>query len=367
MMIMMMIMMITYQDVPVVEGSITGRFKPYQYVLSREGLSHAQFVKKHARGAALTISKYLEKNNLLDDCIQWLRVHFPEAKWSLNHCGRTFIQYFEHIKSKLGRGLGYWDDSPKFMGDHFTAVITKNVSFAAHPTEDRFLNIRELLHLMGMPHDFVVENPQRNWNHICQNVPVNTAADMAAEVLKFCRGELEITPWAFLKQDNCAQRIVDKAESEVKIEVKNEVMDDQQSELLTSLCQTVKEEFKMEIKEEYMEDSKDILKEALKQTFNSNFSNFVGNFKHDETRIVSPPKKIKTEMADPDNVKMVKIEPFTEEDIHPPPALPLREPSTFYKCGVCFKREFDSKLALSQHFLTCDQKAGVNILPGILF
>ena len=369
-----------YQDVPVVEGSITGRFKPYQYVLLREGLNHAQFVKKHARGAAVTISKYLEQNNLLDDCIAWLKVHFPDAKWSLKPGNsRTFIKYLQHMKEKLGRGLGYWDDSPKFMGDHFTAVITKNVSFAAHPTEDRFFNIRELLHLMGMPHDFVVENPQRNWNHICQNVPVNTAADWAGEVAKFCRGELELTPWAFIKQDNISQRIVDKAVGDIKTEIKTEEikaeikmeMIDQQTELLSSLYQTVKEELKLEdikqeIKQEIEEDDKkDVLEMAIKQTFNSNFSSFVGNFKHDEALIMSPPKRSRTEIKVENENSMVKKESFKKDDIHLPP-------STFYKCGVCFKSEFDSKMKLAQHFMTCDASGEVvspaaDVTPGTVF
>ena len=202
----------TYQDTPVVEGTITDRFKPYQYVLLKENLSHEEFVKKYAMGPVITISKYLEKFNLIDECINWLKNYYPDAKWSLNQerSSRTFIQYLEKMKLKLSMKKGYWDDSPKFMGDHFTAVITKNVIFAAHPVEDRFFNIRELLHLMGMPNDFQVENPTRNWNHICQNVPVNTAADWASEVVKFCRGQLEITPFVFMKQDNCKRRIVEK-------------------------------------------------------------------------------------------------------------------------------------------------------------
>ena len=81
------------------------------------------------------------------------------------------------MKLKLNKRMGYWDDSPKFMGDHFTAVITKKVSFTAHPVEDWFFNI----HLMGMPHDFQMDfQPDTN-----QNVPVNTAADWASEVVKF--------------------------------------------------------------------------------------------------------------------------------------------------------------------------------------
>ena len=34
--------------------------------------------------------------------------------------------------------------------------------FTIHLTEDRFLNIRELMHLMELPHAFKVENPLRN-------------------------------------------------------------------------------------------------------------------------------------------------------------------------------------------------------------
>ena len=66
---------------------------------------------------------------------------------------------------KTGKPLGYWDDSVKFMGDCFSAVIKKNL-FSVHPTEDRFLSIRELLHLMGLPHDILLDDV-KNFNHIC--------------------------------------------------------------------------------------------------------------------------------------------------------------------------------------------------------
>ena len=114
----------------------------------------------------MTISKYLEKKGWLDECILWLEKYFPTEKWSTGTGkSRTHIQYLRHMKDKLSRGLGYWDDSPKFMGENFTAVITKNASFAVHPTEDRFFNIRELMHLMGLPHDFQIDSA-RNWNHV---------------------------------------------------------------------------------------------------------------------------------------------------------------------------------------------------------
>ena len=84
----------------------------------------------------------------------------------------------------LDMDLGFWDDSIKFI-----AVIKKNLLFAIHQEEERFFNVPEL---MGMPHDFELDHV-KNINHVCQMVPVNMARDWADEVVKFCRGELELS------------------------------------------------------------------------------------------------------------------------------------------------------------------------------
>lgn len=60
---------------------------------------------------------------------------------------------------------------------------------------------------MGMPHDFEIQD-SRQVNHIAQNVPVRTAQDMADEVRKFCEGELKMTQYKFMKQDNTSQKII---------------------------------------------------------------------------------------------------------------------------------------------------------------
>ena len=64
-------------------------------------------------------------------------------------------------------GKGYWDDSPRFFGDSFGALMSKTMFTAVHPDEDRFLNIREMMHLMGLPHDFEIDKVN-NFNHIAQ-------------------------------------------------------------------------------------------------------------------------------------------------------------------------------------------------------
>ena len=189
----------TLQDVYVHDGQASQRYRPYEYVLKRENNSHVEFCKKYGRG---TIAKYLEKNKLMDDCIMWLSTYFPHETFSLSgRDTKTHIDVLEHMKTKLNLGRGYWDDSLKIVGSVFPAVISKNIGSAVHPMYDRYFSVRELLHLMGMPSDFGIDG-KRSLNHICQNVPVNTAKDWAEEVVKFCRGEAQMTNYTFMKQDN---------------------------------------------------------------------------------------------------------------------------------------------------------------------
>ena len=135
------------QEVFIHTGAASTRYRPYQFVLEREGLSHAEFSRKFQKG---TIAQYLERRGLLDECIGWLEARYPGDRFSLEPgtAARTHVQALQHIRAKLALGRGYWDDSLKFMGDSFTAVIKKNVVSAVHPVEDRFLSVREILHLM---------------------------------------------------------------------------------------------------------------------------------------------------------------------------------------------------------------------------
>ena len=43
---------------------------------------------------------------------------------------------------------------------------------------------------------------KHNVNHICQNVPVTTAKDMADEVNRMIRGEIELADSTFIRQSN---------------------------------------------------------------------------------------------------------------------------------------------------------------------
>ena len=55
---------------------------------------------------------------------------------------------------------------------------------------------------MKLPKDFQLQGGIKNLNHICQNVPVTTAMDMADNVKKFLGGERKLVKSNFSIQCN---------------------------------------------------------------------------------------------------------------------------------------------------------------------
>jgi hypothetical protein len=77
-----------------------------------------------------------------------------------------------------------------------------------HPDEDRFITYREAMSIMGLPEDFeLVDASTKVANHICQNVPVQTATDMATEVLATLRGERIMVDTDYILQYNTTNKI----------------------------------------------------------------------------------------------------------------------------------------------------------------
>ena len=86
--------------------------------------------------------------------------------------------------------------------DKVGAFVGHLPTMLTHPDEDRFLTIREALHIMRMPNDFELLNPKRTINHICQNVPVKTAEFVSEQVYKYLNGRLDMLDTSFTVQDN---------------------------------------------------------------------------------------------------------------------------------------------------------------------
>lgn len=80
----------------------------------------------------------------------------------------------------------------------------------AHPTEDRYLNYREAMTIMGLPDDYELLDPAESVNHMCQNVPYYTARDMAYEVKAALAGERTMEKASYILQDNLSATIREK-------------------------------------------------------------------------------------------------------------------------------------------------------------
>jgi site-specific DNA-cytosine methylase len=116
---------------------------------------------------------------------------------------------FNHRKTKVSAGKGYWDDScPVYKDGAFVnAIISKNMFRMLHPTKQRSLTIRELLFLMGMPHDYVLLDAKKNSAHITQSVPVATSKHIGTQCKLYVEGKLKTTESDFIKQNNEKQKL----------------------------------------------------------------------------------------------------------------------------------------------------------------
>jgi site-specific DNA-cytosine methylase len=143
-----------------------------------------------------TAHSHVMKLGLLDKFISWAEENHEKGhKLGL------------HAREKFSRGLGVWDGSVHVFKEHFNAVIGRALAESIHPTEDRALNIREAFHLMGFPHDFELLGGKKNLNHIAQNVPVCTAADMVSEAADVICGDRYMIDSDFIRQNNFHKKI----------------------------------------------------------------------------------------------------------------------------------------------------------------
>lgn len=173
--------------------TVLGQDTMYRWMKSKYGADYRQKLVESNQISILDYAKEL-------DTFESLR------KFAENENDSSLVKSIDRMREKLSRGLGYWVYGPKYYHETVNAVISKNYMEMIHPSEERYLTLRECMHLMGMPHDFDL-GEKFNPNVICQNVPVTTAADWVHEVVKFCAGDHRDSGVSFVKQDNTARRI----------------------------------------------------------------------------------------------------------------------------------------------------------------
>lgn len=109
----------------------------------------------------------LTKKQHLHDYLSWVQ---PGDR---DHFYKAISRYRDKMASTGG---GVFIFPPVFDMGGYPAVMKKTAEMLVHPTEDRYLNVREAAWLMGLPGDFELP-PRDRFNVICQNVPVQSARD----------------------------------------------------------------------------------------------------------------------------------------------------------------------------------------------
>lgn len=121
------------------------------------------------------------------------------------------------VEYKYKHGLGFFMFTPKMSIDTCPAVMFRNIENTIHPYENRLINLRENMELMGMPHDFELAVDDIHAGKISyqlgQNVPVKTAEYMVSEAVRIllnwnAKDELALFPEKnnFCMIDNIKQK-----------------------------------------------------------------------------------------------------------------------------------------------------------------
>jgi site-specific DNA-cytosine methylase len=166
-----------------------------------------------------TVCVYIDFEKRWEEYIEWLKGYeYGNVPTSKN--GKTTpLSTAEYRYNKIKQGLRYYADVPVVYKDYTAALTGKNLNLIFHPKEFRTLSVREAMELMGLPKDFTITSGVPV--HMTQNVPVCTAQDMTEQAIKFINGELEMSKYAFIKQNNIKQRIEYSAYPEPRLPFEN--------------------------------------------------------------------------------------------------------------------------------------------------
>lgn len=103
-------------------------------------------------------------------------------EWLVSKGYEKHIKWVDHMVYKTSIGKGTMRRNTILPKNYIGAFVSHYPYNIAHPVDDRYLDYREAMSIMGLPSDFELLDPKRSVNHICQNVPVPVARDMATEV-----------------------------------------------------------------------------------------------------------------------------------------------------------------------------------------
>lgn len=173
----------------------------YRYILEEMhgGISHREFSTKvleplKARGNDALSYIELQGHNY-DQVGAWMGAHGYERE--VAKCAKR--------KAKLDAGGNLMRRGTVVPKDYIGAFVGHYPTCLTHPTFDRYITYREAMSIMGLPSNFELLDPKKSANHICQNVPVDTARDMASEVRAYLEGKRDVIKAEYMLQHNHSQ------------------------------------------------------------------------------------------------------------------------------------------------------------------
>jgi site-specific DNA-cytosine methylase len=165
----------------------------YRYVLEvmHKGITHKEFQESLIKSA--DAMHYIEENGH----------NYRMVKSFLEKEGYSkFAAKMDAMQDKLDAGGNIMRRASYIPKDYIGAFVGHLPVSMTHPTEDRYLTYRECMSIMGLPEDFEMLSPSKNLNHVCQNVPVGTATDMAMEIKAVLEGKRDMLNSDLLYQFN---------------------------------------------------------------------------------------------------------------------------------------------------------------------
>lgn len=173
----------------------------YKFILEHihGGISHSEFFN--------IVEPQKVRNSDVFSYIERMGYDYKQVgKWMGEHGYEKEVQKCDYRFDKLKSGKNIMRRGTIIPKDYIGAFVGHYPTMLTHPDEDRYINYREAMAIMGLPKDFELLNPKRSANHICQNVPVQTARDMALEVKAYLEGQRPLVDTDYVLQYNHTQK-----------------------------------------------------------------------------------------------------------------------------------------------------------------
>lgn len=190
----------------VINNKIPSKDDPYYRFFLKEikgGMTHKEFAE-----SLLTSEFDRPSFNVESEMVLGMKVDYSEiAKWMRSEGLEREAEKCERRDAKLKSGKGVMWRGTVVPVNYIGAFVVHMPGCVTHPVEDRYINYREAMTIMGLPNDFELLDQEKSVNHICQNVPFYTAKDMAMEVKATLDGQRKMERASFMIQSNLNQTV----------------------------------------------------------------------------------------------------------------------------------------------------------------